>query len=106
MADWIHAEYRDCDDIPRMMVCTNPRGTFFFWSRFDDAKDAYADYYEVYRIRPLSDSEACASWFGLETRALERLPDIPVSDFPFDIATKRFLPYDPIAPLLTVQARQ
>ena len=106
MADWIHAEYRDCDDIPRMMVCTNPRGTFFFWSRFDDAKDAYADYYEVYRIRPLSDSEACASWFGLETRALERLPDILVSDFPFDIATKRFLPYDPIAPLLTAQARR
>jgi hypothetical protein len=104
VTDWIHAEYRDYDDIPRMMVCTNARGTYFFRSRFDHAKHAYADYYEVYRIRPLSDSEACASWFGLETRALERLPDIPVSNFPFDRATKKFLPYDPIAPLLMAQA--
>ena len=103
MTDWIHAEYRDFDDIPRMMVCTNARGTFFFRSRFDAAMDGYADYYEVYRIRPLSDSEACASWFGLETRALERLPDIPVGNFPFDVAKRRFLPYDPIAPLLTAQ---
>ena len=101
MADWIHAEYRDFEDVPRMMVCTNAQGTYYFWSRFDHAKGAYADYYEVYRIRPLSDSEACASWFGLETRALERLPDIPVDDFPFDVATRRFLSYDPIAALLT-----
>jgi hypothetical protein len=101
MSDWIHAEYRDFEDVPRMMVCTNALGTYYFSSRFDHAKGAYADYYEVYRIRPLSDSEACASWFGLETRALERLPDIPVEDFPFDVATRRFLSYDPIAALLT-----
>jgi len=100
MADWIHAEYRDFEDVPRRMVCTNAQGTFFFWSRFDDGNAAYADYYEVYRIRPLSDSEACASWFGLETRALERLPDTPLGDFPFDVAARRFLSYDPIATLL------
>ena len=29
-------------------------------------------------------------------RALERLPDIPVRDFPFDVASRAFLPYDPI----------
>ena len=104
MTDWIHAEYRDFYDVPRMMVCSNARGTYLFWSRFDEEKDDYTDYYEVYRIRPLSDSEACASWFGLETRALERLADIPVGDFPFDVAARRFLPYDPIAPLLTIPA--
>jgi hypothetical protein len=106
MADWIHAEYRDFDDIPRMMVCTNAQGTYLFQSRFDEAKDEYADTYEVYRIRPLSDSDACASWFGLETRALERLPDIPVGDFPFDVATRRFLPYDSIAPLLKTRTNR
>jgi hypothetical protein len=100
MTDWIHAEYRDFRDVPRMMVCTDAHGTYLFWSRFNDEKNDYSDYYETYRIRPLSDSEACASWFGLETRALERLPDIPVGDFPFDVARRRFLPYDPIAPLL------
>jgi hypothetical protein len=100
MPEWLHAEYRDFEDIPRMMLCTSARGTFFFCSRFDTRKAAYADYYEVYRIRPLSDSEACASWFGLETRALERLPDLPVGDFPFDAPARRFLPYDPIEPLL------
>jgi len=104
MPNWLHAEYRDFEDIPRMMMCTNARGTYFFRSRFDARKAAYADCYEVYRIRPLSDSEACASWFGLETRALERLPDIPVSDFPFDVAARKFLPYDPIEPLLRADA--
>jgi hypothetical protein len=54
----------------------------------------------VYRIPELRESELCASWFGLETRALARLPDIPVNEFPFDAATHRFLDYDPIAPLL------
>jgi hypothetical protein len=100
MAEWIHAEYRDFDVIPRMMVCTDPRGTYFFRSPFDAERNEYADYYEVYRIRPLSDSEACASWFGLETRALARLQDIPVDEFPFDAALRKFLPYDPIAPVL------
>jgi hypothetical protein len=106
MTDWIHAEYRDFHDRPRMMVCTNAHGTYLFQSRFDERKDEFADTYEVYRIRPLSDSEACVSWFGLETRALERLPDIPVGDFPFDVATRRFLPYDPIAALLKPAANR
>ena len=106
MADWIHAEYRDFEDVPRMMVCTSAQGTYYFCSRFDHAKGAYADYYEVYRIRPLSDSEACASWFGLETRALERLPDIRVADFPFDVATRRFLSYDTIAAQLNTTSNR
>lgn len=101
MANWLHAEYRDFHDVPRTMVCTNAHGTFLFMSRFDEAKGAYADCYEVYRIRPLPESGTCASWFGIETRAQERLPDIPVRDFPFDLANRSFLPYDPIASLLT-----
>ncbi len=33
-------------------------------------------------------------------RALERLPDIPVWGFPFDVAAREFLPYDSIASML------
>jgi hypothetical protein len=51
-------------------------------------------------MRPMGEGEACLSWFGLETRALQRLPDLPVRDFPFDVAGRRFLPYDSIAAML------
>jgi hypothetical protein len=97
MNRWLHAEYRDFDESPRAMLCTSPSGTYYFISRFDSARGAYADAYEVYRLRPLGEGEACLSWFGLETRAIERLPDLPVKDFPFDVTAHRFLPYDSIA---------
>lgn len=101
MANWLHAEYRDFYDVPRELLCTNAQGTYYFLSRFDVRRDEYADHYEVYRIRPITESDVCSSWFGLETRALERLPDLPVRAFPFDVSRRTFLPYDSIASLLT-----
>jgi ribosomal protein S18 acetylase RimI-like enzyme len=79
-----------------MMVCTGHEGTFLFYSRLDSASNEYLDHYEVYRLPSQSDSEPCASWFGLETRALERLADLPIRDFPFDADRRGFLPYDSI----------
>ena len=101
MTDWLHAEYRDFDGYPRMMLCSNAVATFFFVSRFDRAMDCYVDYYEVYRIGRIAEGEVCASWFGLETRAVERLPNLAVRHFPFDVERRKFLPYDSIASLLT-----
>jgi len=97
---WISADYRDFHVVPRMMVCTCNIGTFLFQSRFDPRADEYTDHYEVYRLPPISESEVCASWFGLETRALERLPDLPIQEFPFDVSRRRFLDFDRIHPLL------
>ena len=97
---WLSADYRDFHDVPRMMVCTCSFGTYLFRSRLDPVAQEYADHYEVYRLPPISESEVCASWFGLETRALERLPDLAVREFPFDVSTRRFLDYDRIYPLL------
>jgi ribosomal protein S18 acetylase RimI-like enzyme len=97
MPRWLQAEYREFhDDVPRMMVCTGREGTFLFYSRFDAASDAYLDHYEVYRLPSESDSEPCAAWFGLETRALERLADLPIREFPFDAERRGFMPYDSI----------
>lgn len=101
MANWLQAEYRDFHDYPRTMLCTSARGTFYFCSRFDPARDGYSEFYEAYRIRPFTGSEPCESWFGLETRAIERLPDLPVDEFPFDLKRRQFLPYDPIEDLLS-----
>lgn len=100
VTDWLHAEYRDFDDVPRAMLCTSTSGCYFFLSRFDATRGEYSNAYEVYRILPPAESETCQSWFGLETRAQERLPDIPVRSFPFDGVALRFLPYDSIAPML------
>jgi hypothetical protein len=100
MARWLHAEYRDFYDVPRMMVCSCALGTFLFNSRFDEKTAGYLDYYEVYRMPPGSNSEVCASWYGLETRAVERLADLPVDQFPFDGGRREFLPYDSIEGVL------
>lgn len=101
MTDWLQAEYRDFDGVPRAMLCTTVGGScFYFVSRFDTRSGAWSDSYETYRVRPLGEGEACQSWFGLETRARQRLPDIPVRDFPFDGAARAFLPYDSIASIL------
>ena len=93
---WLEAEYRDFNGVPRTMLCSGAAGTFLFCSRFDPAQDRYRDYYEVYRLPALSAGEPCASWFGLETRAIEHLDDLPVTDFPFDAERRVFLPYDPL----------
>ena len=97
MTDWLQAEYRDFDTVPRAMLCRSAKGTYFFLSRFDASRGAYPHTYEAYQLPPMSEGEVCQSWFGLETRAIQRLPDIRVSDFPFDVTTRRFLPYDAIA---------
>jgi hypothetical protein len=97
MTDWLHAEYRDFDTVPRSMLCRSARATYFFLSRLDTARGTCPDVYEAYRLHPMGEGEVCQSWFGLEMRAIERLPDIRVSDFPFDVTTRRFLPYDAIA---------
>ncbi len=100
MKDWRRAEYRDFDGVPRAMLCTGRRGTYYFLSRLDHARGEYGDNYEAYRLPPMGEGETCLSWFGLETRALERLPDIQVRNFPFDVAARVFLPYDSIAGIL------
>lgn len=103
MARWHHAEYRDFDGRPRTLVCAGAPGTFLFLCRYDAARQAYAGHYEVYRLPPLDDSAVCASWFGLETRALARLPDLPLDAFPFDVERRRFLDYDALLPRLAAR---
>ena len=100
MTQWLHAEYREFDGYPRMMVCAGNDGTYLFLSRFDNVAGNYLDYYEVYRINPLEECRTCMSWFGLETQAIKRLPDLPVTDFPFNTERQEFLPYDSIVQLL------
>ena len=100
MSQWVQAEYRDFYDVPRMMVCSSANDTFLFMSRLDPNLDDYLDYYEVYRLPPTRDSATCASWFGIETRAIERLSDLPIHEFPFDTARRTFLSYDSIEWLL------
>ena len=100
MAQWLNAQYRDFYDLPRMIVARSELGTFLFYSRFEEATDEYSESYEVYRVPPLSGGDLAASWEGLELRALERLSDLPVKDFPFDVARRAFLDYDSILPVL------
>ena len=85
MDAWTNIHYRDFYDVPRMIVATGPDGTFLFWSRFDEKLDEYVDRYEVWRMPKIADDELRGSWIGLEARALERMPNIALSELPFAV---------------------
>jgi hypothetical protein len=95
MSDWIDIHYREYWDLPRMVIATGPGGTFLFWSRFDEELDEYIDHYEVWRMPPLSESDLSGSWVGLEGKALERMPDVPLRELPFIITSPNAQSHDP-----------
>jgi hypothetical protein len=68
-----------------MIVATDGSRTVLFYSHFDDALDDYVDYYACYALPALSADELQGSWVGLENRALDRLPDIPLNELPFEL---------------------
>jgi hypothetical protein len=82
---WHVIDCREFYDVPRMIVAANEEGTFLFYSRFDEVIDDYASHYEVYRMPELDREVLAASWEGLERRALERRPNMPVSALPFTV---------------------
>lgn len=94
MSCWTDIHYREFWDLPRMVVATGPDGTFLFWSRFDEELDEYIDHYEVWRMPPLSESDLSGSWVGLERKALERMPDIPLRGLPFTITSTNARSHD------------
>lgn len=94
-AGWTNIHYRQYWDHPRMVIATGPEGTFLFWSRFDEVLDDYIDHYEVWRMPPLSRRDLIGSWVGLEERALERMPDVPLRGLPFAISYANATSHDP-----------
>ena len=84
MPRWSSIVYREFFDVPRRLVAWDESCTYFFWSRFVEADDDYRDFYDVYRMPPLSDQELRGSWVGLEKRATEHLGTIPTRSLSFD----------------------
>lgn len=84
MARWSSIAYREFYEIPRRVVARDTSGTYFFWSRFVEAYDDYRDFYEVYRMPPLTDLELRGSWVGLENRAVEHLGTIATHSLSLD----------------------
>jgi len=76
--------YREFYEVPRKVIARDESGTYLFWSRFVEAHDDYRDFYDVYRMPPLSDREIRGSWVGLENRAIEHLGTIPTRSLSFD----------------------
>ena len=75
---------REFWDLPRMIVASRGEELVLFYSRFCDDRDDYNDYYERYRLPSLSTEDLTGTWEGLEDRAIERLPDLPLNELPFD----------------------
>ena len=84
MARWSSIVYREFYEVPRRVVARDASGTYFFWCRFVEAHDDYRDFYDVYRMPPLTDQELRGSWVGLENRALEHLGSMATHSLSFD----------------------
>jgi hypothetical protein len=84
MTGWSGITYRGFYDVPRMILASCDGQMHLFDSRFDDELDDYIDYYEVWRLPPLTDAQIKGSWLELAQLALERMPDIGLTELPFD----------------------
>lgn len=91
---WQFMAYREFYDVPRMVVAKSTSGTFLFYSRFDEDLDDYIDRYEVYLLPELGDDDLVGTWAGLEHRAIQRLPDVPLRELPFSITRQDFRDFD------------
>ncbi len=56
-----------------------------FSQPFDDSLDDYVDFYACYVMPVLSTEELEGTWVGLENRALDRLPNVPLNELPFEL---------------------
>jgi hypothetical protein len=72
-----------------MIVASNGSDTILFYSRFDDDADKYLGYYECYKLPRLSALELEGTWVGLENRATDRLPDVPLNALPFELPRRK-----------------
>jgi hypothetical protein len=71
-----------------MVVARDETGTYLFYSPFDEQLDDYVAAYYVCHMPDLSAEDLKGSWVGLELKAIERLPDIPIRSLPFDVTSR------------------
>jgi hypothetical protein len=98
MTQWKFSAYREFWDVPRMVVGRNETGTYLFYSPFDEQLDDYVAAYHVYRMPDLNAEDLKGSWVGLELKAIERLPDIPIRSLPFDVTSRTLQDFDSLFP--------
>jgi hypothetical protein len=89
-SSWCPIRYRDFHDVPRMVVFECGGDLYLLDSAFDDAKDDYADSYEVYRLGAAAGERLAASddWRALANVGV-RLGSVPVRDVAFDETRRR-----------------
>ena len=104
MSKWSEIKYREFCDVPRAVIARHGADTFLFDSRFDEVLDDYISHYEVWRLPPLSKEQLAGSWVGLDSLALERLPDVGLHELPFEIPVVRGTDTSATLPKLAVRA--
>jgi hypothetical protein len=77
-----------------MVIAQGESGTYLYQSPFVEELDDYFDGYHVYRMPDLDPKELEGSWEGIERRAIEQLPDVPLSSLPFDITSETLQDFD------------
>jgi hypothetical protein len=76
--------YREFYDIPRIFYLYYRDKNFLFDCPFSEEIDDYPDYYIIYLMPKLSDSDLIGSWKYLPEKAIKTIGTIPVNKVKFD----------------------
>ena len=84
MQRWIPIRHRDFWDVPRIFLAADRGSLFLFDCPFDEETEDYPDYYLVYLLPDLADTELQGSWADLSAQATRFLGRVPISQVLFD----------------------
>jgi hypothetical protein len=98
--DWLPIEYRDFWDVPRVLVVRVTSGTLLLECPFDEAIDAYAAEFKVYRLPAAVAATLPDDWTSLAQLGVP-IGAIPVKDVRFDTTRRQSIEAGSLAPLLS-----
>jgi len=91
MAEFESIEYLGFWDFPRIFLFHHEGKHFLFDCEFDDVLEDDRDYFKVYLMPELSESDKAGSWVPLHKRAIGFLGTIPNESVHFDETKRKFV---------------
>lgn len=88
MQSWCPMQYRDFNDVPRMVLFNWKGERYLLDCPFDDAKDDYPDCYGVYLLDRNTAAPADWTGFSLDGKVLGQ---VRVTDIVFDETRREFI---------------
>jgi hypothetical protein len=88
MSMWCPIKYRGFNDIPLIFLTVHSNGTYLFDCPFLDDVEDDADFYRVYLMPEMQESDLPKDWTTLAAKATRFLGEVPKAKVRFD-STRR-----------------